>query len=423
MRSLPVSRLFLIPAFPLLLAYLAACGEAAPSGPEVVRETLGDTTVVHTLSGSVWGAPAHLVPEVSIGELEGDLPYLFGQPASLAVADDGAILVVDRQVPELRVFDPDGTYRVTMGRPGEGPGELKSPDGGLVVLSDGRVLVRDPGNARIQVFGPEGTALATWPIRGGFQTSTPMFHDRQDHVYIQVLVDPEADVRDWRMGLVRMNSEGQPGDTLLVPDAGYDAPSLEARRDGGVSRTGVPYSPSEEWTVHPGGFFVHGVSTEYAVDLLRPGAPLRIRRTRQAVPVTAGERGSAELRAIRNMRSTVPDWRWNGPSIPREKPPFRDLATGRDGRIWVQVTMPGQEVENPDFDPRDESSSPTRWVEPVVFDVFEEDGTYLGEVWAPEGFRSYPVPVFGTDHVWATTQDEMGVIRVVRFRIEAGTGI
>ena len=61
---------------------LAACGTDTASsagGPGTVVETIGDTTVVRTMSGSVWGAEATLVPEVSIGELEGAEEYALRQ--------------------------------------------------------------------------------------------------------------------------------------------------------------------------------------------------------------------------------------------------------------------------------------------------------------------------------------------------------
>ena len=63
---------------------------------------------------------------------------------------------------------------------------------------------------------------------------------------------------------------------------------------------------------------------------------------------------------------------------------------------------------------------PDRWREPVAFDVFESDGSYLGRVRTPLEFSSSPTPVFDGDFVWAVTRDELGVQRVVRFRIERG---
>ena len=60
---------------------------------------------------------------------------------------------------------------------------------------------------------------------------------------------------------------------------------------------------------------------------------------------------------------------------------------------------------------------PVNWVEPVRYDVFEPDGTYLGAVVPPEEFEPFPRPVFEGDYVWTVTEDELGVERVVRFRI------
>jgi hypothetical protein len=388
-----------------------------------VQDTVGDTVVVRTLSGSAWGSGASLIPEMSIGEMEGELEYLLGSVVSLGVAADGTVYLVDRQVPELRAYDATGTYMGTLGGAGEGPGELKGPDGGLAVLTDGRVLVRDPGNARLQEFTPDGEPGESWTVvRGGFNTSRPLWWDREDNVYVNILLDPDADIREWRTGLVRIRPDGTPADTLAPPDAGYEVPTIEARMEVGdgvnVSSSSVPFSPDEEWAFHPGGYFVHGVSTSYAFTLGKADGPLRIEREYTPVRVKAAEKEAREWATTRSMRRMKPDWRWNGPSIPDEKPPFQNLFVARDGRVWAQVSQEGFEEENPDYDPREDGSRPTRWSEPVAFDVFGEDGTYFGRVRAPEGFSVYPTPVFDGENVWAVTRDDLGVQRVVRFRTE-----
>lgn len=133
--------------FAVLAALLAACGADtgfSEAGPEVLVDTIGDTTVVRTLAGSVWGAVATLVREVSIGELDGPEEYLFGNVESVAVDDDRNTYVLDGQAQHVRVFDSAGVYVETLGRRGEGPGEFDLADA-VAVLSDGRVAVRDPG--------------------------------------------------------------------------------------------------------------------------------------------------------------------------------------------------------------------------------------------------------------------------------------
>ena len=55
----------------------------------------------------------------------------------------------------------------------------------------------------------------------------------------------------------------------------------------------------------------------------------------------------------------------------------------------------------------------------MVFDVFEEDGRYLGAVRAPEGFNArWPQPLFTRDWILAVVRDEYDVQSVVKFRVE-----
>ncbi|MCY4571787.1 MAG: 6-bladed beta-propeller [Gemmatimonadetes bacterium] len=97
-----------------------ACGPISDSRNTtetvVETETIGDTTVVRTVSGSVWGGDAKLVPEVSIGELDGAEECLFGSVSAIAVDDDHNVYVLDRQARHVRVFDSEGTYVKTLGR-------------------------------------------------------------------------------------------------------------------------------------------------------------------------------------------------------------------------------------------------------------------------------------------------------------------
>lgn len=408
---------------------LTACGGsgAAPER-QVETDTMGDTVVVRTLAGSEWGPPGVLEPELRIGVFEGEDHYMFGDVRSIAVAPGGEMYVMDTQVPALRKYAPDGRYLATFGREGEGPGEYRGPDGGLTVLRDGRVVLRDPRNARLQVYSPNGEPAGTWPIRGNFNTSNPLVADTADRVYTQILLDPEADVREWKIGLLGHDPQtGEPVDTVPAPTWDHQDERLVAQqesRGGGMNTSvnNVPFTPRSHWSFSPLGHMVGGVSTRYAIDQYRrDGSVLRMERIIPGVPVAAGERADREERVRWSMRQTQSDWRWNGAPIPDTKPPFRDVMTGRDGRIWVLLHQPAEripeeEVDEPD--PANPDARPaTRWREPVAFDVFETDGTYLGQVHAPAGFSLSPRPVFDGERVWAVVRDELDVEYLTRFRI------
>ena len=398
-----------------------ACGPVADSrdaaGPVVETETIGDTTVVRTVSGSVWKGDAALVPEASIGELDGPEEYLFGAIGAIAVDGDQNVYVLDDQARHVRAYDSAGTHIATLGRGGKGPGEFDVPVG--IAISDARVLVRDPANARVQLFH-----LGTWEAEewrygpSNIFMNTPLYTDDRGRIYVDISTNEEV-------RFIVMDSDGTHLDTIPAPDApdGFDGGkcSMNVRGESGdywVSvGASVPFCPDWDWTVHSSGHFLSALSTAYRIDLGQEGGMLRIERVHTPVAVSDDERERHERRILNRMRRVDAGWDWDGPPIPDHKPPFRGLAAGTDGRIWVRLWTEAQQVPNEEHDPADPESPAFTWVEPIRYDVFEADGTYLGAVVPPEGFRPSPPPVFGRSFVWAVERDELDVERVVRYRI------
>jgi len=410
---------------------LVACGGTERSGGQewqAVQDTVGDTIIIRTVAGSVWGDTAELVADVTIGQFDGPDEYMFGNIRSLAVAPDGSIYLFDSHVPALRKYARDGTYLATFGREGGGPGEYNRPDGGLAVLPDGRVLLRDPGNTRISVYSPEGEYLEGWRIRGSFNTSRRLYADTDGNSYTLVLMDPGAAVMDWQMGLVQYRPDGSPGDTLPAPSFDYQPSQLVAQRieDGENTSTNVndvPFTPSVGWVFSPLGYMVGGLSTSYAVNLYTaPDRVLRIERANwEPVPVLSEEKAEREAIMTANMRQTQPNWRWNGDPMPDTKPPYRGLYVGADGRIWMLLHQKAEKIAEEELaseEPAPGEVPEQTWIEPVAFDVFEPDGRYLGMVRAPEGFARYPRPYMRGDTVWAVVRGELEVPYVVRFHIQ-----
>lgn len=407
--------------FAVLSVAVAACGTGSEvaCGPQVVTDRIGDTVVVRTLSGSVWGGEATLVPELSIGEVEGPDEYLFGRIGSIAVDKDRSVYVFDQQAREVRVFDPEGGYVRTLGGPGQGPGELQQPEA-MALLPDGRVVVRDPGNARLQIYGPDEESVEEWPYVPAFYSNRPLWTDDRGRTYVAArdLADPTGFGRDL---LAVFDPDGTPRDTVAPPHGDFEAETVTGERDGARATYGVPFAPRAIWVVHPSGHFVSGISSSYAIDLEVPDGVLRMEREYEPARVFPREADHARARTERGIGMTVPGWTWDGPSIPDTKPPFTGLYPGRDGRLWVAVSTEAREVENEDHDPDSPFSMPLVWRSPLRFDVFEADGTYLGAVNPPEDFSSSPFPVFDGDDVWAVSRDDLGIQRVVRYRITLGS--
>lgn len=402
---------------------LAACGAGSNPGTArwtVEHDTIGDTVVVRTLLGQD-PAPAELVEELTIGMLDGPDEYVFGQIATLAVDAEGTIYVLDRQVPVLRKYGPDGEYLGAIGRKGGGPGEYQRPDGGLAILDDGRILLRDPGNARINVYSPNGEPLDSWRMPGGFFTSDPLYVDRDGYTYTPVIAARNDD-GTWEAGLLRYGPDGAALDTLRQPSMGIEPARLVAVWEEGNSRSmsmqSVPFMPDERWVVDRQGQFVGGAGDPYAVYVYRKDEPvLRIERTREPARVHPEEKADHEQFITAILRRTEPGWRWNGPSIPDVKPAYRTVSVAADGQIWVHLYQPGERIAvEPDEDANRPPGvpAPIRWREPSVFDVFEPDGRYVGAVRIPERVR---VAFMRGDHIWAIARGEFDEQYIKRYRV------
>ncbi|MHC5034681.1 MAG: hypothetical protein ACYTFZ_06565, partial [Planctomycetota bacterium] len=172
--------------------------------------------------------------------------------------------------------------------------------------------------------------------------------------------------------------------------------------------------PSKVHALSPLGFMVVGVNDDYSFDVRRPDGPtVRIERAYEAVSFTPEER--AEWEAIF-------DW-FEGAgypveigSIPDRKLPYASFLPDELGRIWVRLHVLARKDETVE-PPSEESNEPPpiSWREPYVYDVFEPDGTYLGEVRFP--WLTTPLVVRG-DTAWGVQRGEFGEQYIVRLVIK-----
>jgi hypothetical protein len=93
--------------------------------------------------------------DLTIGVKEGDENYMFGNRLYFTVDDDGNIYAVDWDRKRIQKYGADGKYLLTIGRPGQGPGEfgnIWTPffDG------QGTLYVRDISNQKLAFFERSG---------------------------------------------------------------------------------------------------------------------------------------------------------------------------------------------------------------------------------------------------------------------------
>jgi hypothetical protein len=143
-----------------VVAFVWIAGQCAFSQK---TETVDGVRVVHNGKTGEWGKEPRVRLELvrTIGELEAeDENVAFFMPSDVALDRAGNIYVLDSGNHRVQKFGADGRYLATIGRKGQGPGELYFPQS-IDIDEAGNIYLSDPNNKRIQVLTPEGKELKT----------------------------------------------------------------------------------------------------------------------------------------------------------------------------------------------------------------------------------------------------------------------
>lgn len=134
-------------------------------------------------------------PTVSIGELEGEEPYMLYRVIDVATLSQGRIAIANRGSAEVRVFDALGDHLVSVGGQGEGPGELRRL-WRVAPWPGDSILAWELGTSRFSVFGARGNYGRSFVTRShdgpGERRSLPFVDARSDGTIVYRLAG-EAD--------------------------------------------------------------------------------------------------------------------------------------------------------------------------------------------------------------------------------------
>jgi hypothetical protein len=406
---------------------LAGCGSDADGGAAGSEAwvgtitTEGDLTTVRNESGSVWGGPATLVEEASIGVEAGEDAYMLGRVVGIAATDD-RIYVADRQVPALRAYDWNGVWLRDIGREGEGPGEFRYPSA-VGVDGEGRIWLHDQISTRLNVFSPSGEALATLAL-GGIRISgntANMVVTADGQAYVFDLIRPSAPEAAGAAASRRImkpyDIDGVAGEPIDIPQFENIA-YVEAQSSGTIRFTAIPFHPNGVTAFAPSRGMISGYPDAYRFEIRRAdGKRTVIERAWQPVAVLPGEAAAHEAAVIAYMRDLEPAWVWSGPAIPATKPAYSELVPAVSGEVWVVRPGPATQDSACDEDSFELDGRAHCWPQQRIVDAFDIDGRYLGEVSVPEELSLEPRPLIRGSDVIALTEDEAGTIRVKRYRL------
>jgi hypothetical protein len=369
----------------LLCALAASCDAAEPSLPEL--PTISATEAF------------------TIGVLDGPDEYVFGQVSGV-VAGEGQVFVADAQADVIRAYSSEGRYLYTIGRPGGGPGEVRSPCC-LALDRYGRLWVRDTENARYNGY-QVGDSSATFVRAVRMHHADPRYGAQLTFDGAGHLVDvghtqsPTGATIISRFHLDSAGGVHQIDEIPQPPEDSLGRFSVDRAGAGGRRVTLYfyqPFGPTHLVAHAPGGSWATAISARYEVRWqgLGEGVEHRIRGPDAGPELSERERASAreQLEAsAERAGKTVAALPFG---VPERLPPLRGLQLDVDGRLWVHLNTP--------------NGTPRR------ARVYGPNGRAVGEaIWPREVDLLYGH--IGAELAVGIARDSLGVHRVVGLRFE-----
>lgn len=267
--------------------------------------------------------------EVEIGG--GDNPdESFSQVSTFVVDDEGAVFALDFKDQKIKVFDKTGKYLRSIGKPGQGPGELGMASG-IQLAADNTLVIEDATNRRLAVFKTTGEFVKN------ISTSDKM-------ALVNVLLDGQGNVLGREMGIgednTKMFFELKKFDPELKPLFTFDKIEFPVPIPGSGAKMNI-LELASVYQFGPGGNIYYGRSADYEIKIFSPeGKHIRtIEKEYKRVKVTQ-EDIDEMLERIPNVAGgvNIKDMF----SFPDFFPPYQNFVLDNEGRMYVRTYTKGK---------------------------------------------------------------------------------
>lgn len=375
------------------LAVAGCAGDAAPEW--CVAPAGSDVQVADESTG--WSSPPELEVAWRVDGSEPDRELM--TPSSVAVsATSGRIAITDLRLQEVVVISTDGEWLGRWGRAGQGPGELMAPFASAW-RPDGTLIVYDPVRSTLIVFDSTGTTLDDEPVDPAF---TAALAGGARSIQLTgsglLLAEPGASFRGdgstRTHAIVRGGVPGMPIDTV----ARNDVPVILVQGAGPMTAPGwqVPLGAMHGDSI----LAVTGDRPEYMIRVFNGGRLSHvICRAVDPLPMTNDEVEPQEPDVPDQVTSAMAEA--ETPSTPAR---IGRLSIDTERRLWVQRDR-ARALAGLDF---------VLGRPGALLDVFDADGSYLGEVQLPPAVRFIGAT---RDLVFGIESNELDVLSVVAFRM------
>jgi len=371
-------RVISIVLFLSALIILVSCGKQKSEWKGTIEEVDG-VTIVKNPKEPIYSADVFsLEEELTIEDEEGEEGFMFLNILNLVVDEEENIYVCDTKAAHIIVFDKNGDFLRTIGKKGQGPGEMSYPLD-IHVFPQRELMVNDINQLRIHFFSLNGEYLRGFSTSrlGAFRRPEVDSHGNM----VAGFLIPGDEIRTV---LKKFTSDLSPVFTITTQPLVTKPPTLEYFE---IRRT-----TNLVWDITVEDDIIWGVITKYEIFVHNTEGNLikKIVREYDGIKITGKEK-----------EKLIEDYFGNNPvppsitlTFPNRYPPFIRFTCDEEGRIFVQTYEKTEDGE------RD------------YYDVFDSEGKYIARI----SLKSLPI-VWKNNKLFTIEEDEDGFQFVKRYKV------
>ena len=292
---------------------LASCGQQKAKWKGTIEQVDGVTVVKNPQEPIFAEDVLELEEGLILGEKEGREEYMFTR-IMIDVDDDENIYVLDNETANIRVFDKEGEYIRTIGRRGQGPGEMQSPRL-IQITPQNEIMVYDMRNRRILFFSLDGTFLRQ--LSAATQLAFLRLQMDSEENYFGYVLNREGGIE-----LKKFDSKLQPIATLF-------SERVIKEKIIRLVYLRLLFSLTKE------GSLVWGYSEKYELHVVGPEGKILSNILKEYDPIDITNEDKERIMNERfSLRGIPPGYTLE---CPEYYPPFKSLFTDEDGRMFLET--------------------------------------------------------------------------------------
>ncbi len=305
--------------------------------------------------------------ELTIGVVEGDENYMFGNTIYFNADDEGNIYVTDWDSKEIRKFDSNGKFLLTIGRQGQGPEEFQT----VTVPKfdkDKNIYVTDVSGRKILFFNKEGKYLRQIKIptvfrnlyinsKGDFFARRTMLIEQEGGSAKSFTVIGLFDNQFNVVADIYKESEE------LTPLSGRDEKSLAKRLADSASENA--YKPKMTYFLVENDLIYYGYAEKYEISIYSPEGKLIKIIQREYEPIEVSKQHRDDYIRLWEKEYLPPSIQKIRKEIiqliklPKHIPAYKSFILMENG--WLAVIV--DSIKN----------------EYALFDIFNQEGKYIAQ--------------------------------------------